>query len=291
MNNSSTKSKTFIVEPEMIFIKEGFFIMGSTESEIEDLGKRYPETDKRLFDREAPKSNIFLPDYFIGKYPITNLQFEYFIQSTKYQTTAEKEKWGFHWLDKIIKIEGANWRNPTGIKSNIEHQMNNPVIQISWYDALEYCKWLAEITHKPYRLPTEAEWEKAARGTDGRIWSWGNEWNPNFCNCERRFGFTTPVGNFSSQGDSIYGCADMMGNVWEWTSTTIGSMQPWPSKFENPYKPDDGREDLNLPTRRVGRGGSWTNDQRNVRCAFRFADPPTERYSNQGFRIALDVLK
>ncbi len=278
-------------EPETMLIPAGPFIMGSTRAEVEELIRRYPDTDRRLFERELPQHTVHLPTYRIGKAPVTNTQFAAFVEATGYKTTAEKEGWGFHWPDKIAEVEGADWQHPAGPSSQIDDKMDHPVVQVSWHDAVAYCAWLAEITGKPYRLPTEAEWEKAARGTDGRRWPWGGEWHPESCNCERRVGDTTPVGKYSPDGDSPFGCVDMVGNVWEWTSTTIGSEDPWPSRFVYPYEPDDGREDMSLPTRRVGRGGSWTNDQRNSRCAFRFADPPSERYSNEGYRVALSIAQ
>jgi formylglycine-generating enzyme required for sulfatase activity len=278
-------------EPETVLIPAGPFIMGSTEAEVEELIRRYQDADRRLLERELPQHTVHLPAYRIGKTPVTNAQFAVFVEATSYRTTAEEEGWGFHWPDKIAKVEGADWRHPAGPGSQIDDKMDHPVVQVSWHDAVVYCAWLAESTGKPYRLQTEAEWEKAARGTDGRRWPWGDEWNPEFCNCERRVGDTTPVGKYSPVGDSPFGCVDMIGNVWEWTSTTIGSKEPWPSRFVYPYRPDDGREDMSLLTRRVGRGGSWTNDERNSRCAFRFADPPSERYSNEGYRVALGAAQ
>lgn len=117
-------------------------------------------------------------------------------------------------------------------------------------------------------LPTEAEWEKAARGTDGRIFPWGNKWDPEICNTGFRFKGTTPVGKFSPRSDSPYGCSDMSGNVFEWTSTTIGNFEPWPAKYSYPYNPNDGRENQKVKTRRVGRGGSYSRGEIYCRTAF-----------------------
>ena len=89
---------------------------------------------------------------------------------------------------------------------------------VSWYDVVTYCRWLSKVTGKPYRLPSEAEWEKAARGSEGWIYPWGNEWDEKLCNSlEGGKGGTSPVGMYSPAGDSPYDCADMAGNVWEWT--------------------------------------------------------------------------
>ena len=289
MTNLDQQRLRLSFEPETILIDAGQFIMGSTQGEVERLFHRYPDSDRRLFERELPQHTSELSSYRIGKAPLTNEEFAAFIGDTGYKTTAEQEGWGFHWPDKIAKVVGADWRHPAGSNSSIESKGDHPVVQVSWYDCIEYCAWLARATQRPYRLPTEAEWEKAARGTQGQSWPWGNYWNPSFCNCMRIIGDTTAVGKYSPAGDSPYGCVDIVGNVWEWTSTTIGSVEPWPARFVYPYDPADGREDLNIPTRRVGRGGSWTNDERNARCAFRFADLPSERYSNQGFRVALSM--
>lgn len=277
-------------EPEMIYIPEGSFFMGSTQEEVDKLIKQYPETDKRLFERELPQHMVHLPSYLIGKKPVTNREFSVFIKKTGYKTTAEIEGWGFHWQqNRILKIDGISWFHPESVERNLNNREDHPVVLVSWFDALAYCQWLAETTKKPYRLLSEAEWEKAARGNNSRKWPWGNQWNCNLCNCNNRVGTTTVVGAYSPKGDSPYGCQDMIGNVWEWTNTTIGTGEPWPAKYTYPYIFDDGRESADLQTRRVGRGGSWTNDQRNARSAFRFADPPSERYTNEGFRIAMDL--
>ncbi|MCL4389858.1 MAG: formylglycine-generating enzyme family protein, partial [Patescibacteria group bacterium] len=190
------------------------------------------------------------------------------------------------YLSLAAKPRGMNPKRDSSIKEKDNH----PVVQVSWFDAIEYCKWLSAKTNKNYRLPTEVEWEKAARGTDGRIFPWGNTWNPEICNVEYRFKGTTPVGKFSPASDSPYGCVDMCGNVFQWTSTTIGSTDPWPAKYTYPYNPNDGRENLEGTTRRVGRGGSYSRGEVYCRSAFRFADLPTDRYSAQGFRIAMNPL-
>ena len=134
---------------------------------------------------------------------------------------------------------------------------------------MEYCRWLnqilkSEIVNRKLeiRLPTEAEWEKAARGTDGREYPWGNTFDKNKCNTdEGGKGGTTPVGLYSLQGDSPYGCADMSGNVWEWCHSLY---KPYP------YKASDGREGEKVSSARVLRGGSFIGGVRDARCAFRY---------------------
>jgi len=143
---------------------------------------------------------------------------------------------------------------------------------------MAYCRWLAEVTGEPYRLPSEAEWEKGARGTDGRIYPWGDQWDEKRCNsAEGPKDNTTPVGAYP-QGASSYGLLDMAGNVWELCSTLFR---------DYPYQPDDGREDLEADDFRVLRGGSWFCPQRLVRCACRdWADPSCDFGFDVGFRVA-----
>lgn len=276
-------------EPELVKIPAGEFIMGSTQEEIEELLKRFTQIEKELLERETPQHEVYLPDYFIGKYPVTNKEFAEFVKETNYKTTAENQGSGFVFAPNFKEVKGTDWQHPFGPKSNIDNKANHPVVQVSWYDAVEYCKWLSSKTNKKYRLPTEAEWEKAARDTNKRIFPWGNNWDPTICNAEYRIKDTTLVGKFSPDSDSPYGCADMCGNVFEWTSTTIGNTKPWPSKYKYPYNPKDGRENPKLKTRRVGRGGSYSRNEVFCRVPFRFADPPADRYSAQGFRVALEI--
>ena len=231
------------LEPEMILIPAGEFLMGSD-----------PQKDKYAKDNEQPQHGLYLPDYYIAKIPVTNAQYAAFLEATGHDQPR-------HW-------EGV--RLPRG-------KEDHPVIWVTWHDAMAYCNWLAEKTGKPYRLPSEAEWEKAARGTDGRIFPWGNQWDRKRCNTlESRIDDTTPVGAYP-EGASPYGLLDMVGNVWEWTSSLY---EPYP------YKPYDGREDPAADSPRVLRGGSWLPNRRLARCAVRYGLNPDFRSSDHGFRVA-----
>jgi formylglycine-generating enzyme required for sulfatase activity len=158
---------------------------------------------------------------------------------------------------------------------------NHPVVYISWHDAQAYCRWLSGKLGKSVRLPTEAEWEKAARGDkDQREYPWGDEWAELKCNSyELGLEGTSPVGFFTS-GASPCGCLDMAGNVWEWCQSQYQSY---------PYKVNDGREQLEGDASRVVRGGAWGSHRYLARCASRYHLHPGVRYFSFGFRVVVSA--
>ena len=241
-------------EPEMILIPAGEFLMGSD-----------PRKDKYARDYEQPQHTLYLPDYYLAKTPVTNAQYAAFVQATGHR-------------------QPGRWKGGKPPRGKGDH----PVLCVSWHDAVAYCNWLAEVTGKPYRLPSEAEWEKGARGSDGRIYPWGNQWDVGRCNAdEGRSWDTTPVGAYP-QGASPYGLLDMAGNVWEWTRSLWGESLKRPS-FKYPYDPADGREDLDAPgvVLRVLRGGPFDDYRWAVRCACRFRVAPNLFGWNGGFRVVV----
>jgi formylglycine-generating enzyme required for sulfatase activity len=211
---------------EFVRVPAGEFLMGSD-----------PARDEDARDNEQPQHRVHVSEFYIGKYPVTNAQYAAFVEATKREVPE-------HW---------KRGRIPSGKKPH-------PVVNVSWRDAVAFCGWLGQETGQGFRLPTEAEWEKAARGTDGRIYPWGDgPPTAELCNFDGNVDDTTPVGRYSPQGDSPCGCADMAGNVWEWTQSLYRGY---------PYDPVDGREDLEAEGRRVVRGGSFGSRWR-VRCASR----------------------
>jgi formylglycine-generating enzyme required for sulfatase activity len=182
---------------------------------------------------------------------------------------------------------GKIYRQPEFWDDSRFNHPAQPVVGVTWYEARAYCAWLAAQTGGAYSLPTEAEWEAAARGKAGREYAYGSEYDSGRCNTfETHIRRTTPIGVFPG-GQTPEGIADLSGNVWEWTTTIWGHSLNRPD-FAYPYVPTDGREDTtNGTARRVVRGGSWGLDRNCARAAYRFSDHPDDRDVNFGFRVVL----
>jgi formylglycine-generating enzyme required for sulfatase activity len=250
-------SKARIIEPPMVRIPAGRFLMGSTEEQATQAIK--DGADNRWVECEQPQHTVELSEYLIGKYPVTNREYWAFVRDSKF---IPPRGW---YGDQFPADKGGH-----------------PVIYVSWDDATAYCKWLSEKTGKQYRLPTEAEWEKAARGEDGRVWPWGNEFGEKNANIVKLYvGHTTPVGQFSPHGDSSFGCVDMIGNVWEWCNDWFDEKE-YKNRVNqivnDPQGPQKGQY-------RVLRGGSFGNVQGVARCGNRFRYFPYATYNHLGFRV------
>ena len=225
-------------EPAWITIPEGEFWMGSEKGNKD----------------EKPIHRLDLPTFRISRVPITNSQYGIYVADTKANPPED-------------------WRGGEIPKGMEKH----PVVNVSWHDAIGYCRWLSEKTGQTITLPSEAEWEKAARGPamgsdSQREYPWGKSWEELHANTsELGLSETTPVGLFI-QGASPYGALDLSGNVYEWTRTIWDA-----EKYSYPYRLDDGRESIGEDAEqspRVVRGGSWINDLRHARCASRPGRPP-----------------
>ena len=234
-----------------------------------------------VMGEEEEQHEVALPTYYIARYPVTHAQYAVFVQATdrKPPTSRADYQRPYEWWEGSYPPQRAN----------------QPVVLVTWHDALEYCKWLTEKLRKwegtpnplakllrergwVVTVPTEAQWEKAARGTDSRVYPWGDGFDPAKCNMnDTGIGTTSAVGMFPT-GASPYGVEDLSGNVWEWCS----------SLYRNyPYDPNDGREDLEAEGIRVLRGGAFFTDRRSVRCASRYRNSPYYFYMNLGFRVVL----
>lgn len=224
---------------KFIYIPPGPFLMGSD-----------PTHDELTWENEQPRHRPHVPGFWISRYLITAGHYQVFLKQTAYQ--------------------------PAGPVSPDE-ETNRPVADVTWTDALAYCRWLSDRSGLPVTLPSEAEWEKAARGTDGRRYPWGNQPpGPHLCNVTR----STSVGRYSPQSDSPFGCADMAGNVWEWTRSQY---RPYP------YQANDGREQLDDDQPRVVRGLTFNNPAPMTRCAYRYRLEPQIYLPTLGFRVVVSA--
>jgi len=233
----------------MVYIPEGWFLMGSTEND--------GRVGMTVGVDEFPQHRVYLKGFYIDRYEVTVGEFRRFIEATGWKAPS------------IWTVE--EW-----IKLYPPPRDNHPMNGVSWYDADAYCRWAGK------RLPTEEEWEKAARGTDGRQWPWGNEPNrPDDVKAntqEAGIGWTVPVGSYPA-GVSPYGVYDMAGNVMEWTSS-------W-------YKPYEGStlvRDAFGEKYKVLKGGSWENPAIPLtRSAYRHSVDPKWDHPAHGFRCAMDA--
>lgn len=262
-------------EPGVTFdwvdIAAGDFAMGSDRSR-----------DRLATPDEMPQHTVTLPAFRLARTPVTVAQFAAFVAATGHVTTAEQAGSSFVWNGSTwIHVEGTSWHSPGGPATTIDDRQDHPVTCVSWHDAMAFCRWAG------VRLPTEAEWEKAARGTDGRLYPWGDsEPEPDRCNFDAQVADTTPIGRYPS-GASPYGLLDMAGNVWEWTISLWGNDGAQPA-YAYPYDPHDGRENLAADdaVRRVLRGGSFIDAARILRCAKRHKYAANARVFDVGFRVA-----
>ncbi|HSH02766.1 MAG TPA: bifunctional serine/threonine-protein kinase/formylglycine-generating enzyme family protein [Anaerolineae bacterium] len=263
-------------EVATVWVPAGEFMMGSDVSGLED---------------EAPMHLVYVDGYWLDQTEVTNRMFADFVASNDYETTAEGygysnifafdgEGWG--------QVTGAFWDSPEGVGSGIVGRGNYPVVHVSWYDADAYCEWAGG------RLPTEAEWEKGARGEDGRVWPWGNAFagrRLNYCdsNCRSNWSDVSrddgqvrsaPVGIFP-EGSSPYGALDMGGNVWEWTNDWYAADYYMREVYDNPEGPASG--DV-----KVLHGGSWLAIVEDARGAARDTLAPFGSSDDIGFRCVRD---
>ena len=256
----------------LVHVPAGDFLMGSAPSGSQ------ANTD------EYPQHTIHLDEFYIGQHEVTVAQFAAFVSVTHHRTTAEREGRSLSYTERGVwqEVQGINWQHPLGPNSSARTRASHPVNHMSWDDAMAFCRWAGEVTRLKVCLPTEAEWEKAARGTDGRTYPWGNDPpDSSRCNFSMSVRDTVSVGRCSPKGDSPYGCADMAGNVWEWTSSLYNSY---------PYRAQDGRENMDSRNPRVLRGGAFYIGGRSVRAANRRRANPDTRESSVGFRICLSPI-
>jgi formylglycine-generating enzyme required for sulfatase activity len=238
------------IVPPVSTVPAGPFLMGSD-----------PQQDPLACHNETPQHVVEVPAFQIGTYPLTVIEYACFMLAAQHPEP----------------LRGHNWQ------TLLAHQSDHPVVGLSWEDVLAYAQWLTLVTGDDWRLPTEAEWEKAARGTDGRIYPWGNDWDESRANTHD--GTTTPVGSYP-EGASPYGVQDLAGNVWEWTSTRY---------YQYPYQASNERENHSRRFKKVLRGGPWSvanlrvrywvRGERHACVAYRKIHPPMDTNNTFGGRL------
>ncbi len=292
LTQSSTRTPTLIVgtnrisatdDMVMVFVPEGEFLFGSTSDDLARMILLCPDCDPESIMDQSPQRRIYLDGYWIDQTEVTNVQFAKFVSETGYLTTAEQQG-NSSVLNpstgRYSSVKGANWRHPRGGSSSIVGRENYPVTQMSWYDAVAYCSWADR------RLPTEAEWEKAARGADGRLYPWGNE-PPQQQQLNYNVSQRGPVlvGSYPD-GMSPYGVMDMAGNLWEWVSDFYNVSYYRDAPERNPTGPLTGEG-------HTFRGGSWASEHRTemvyVTTTYRLWNRPHIRSDVLGFRCAADA--
>ncbi|HEX7735565.1 MAG TPA: SUMF1/EgtB/PvdO family nonheme iron enzyme [Ktedonobacteraceae bacterium] len=243
------------ITPPLCYIASGDFLMGSS-----------PQRDSDTHPSEEDEHWVRLDAYQIAKYPVTVREYACFVNQG-----------------------GTPPETRTNVSWSVQLQHpDHPVVCVRWIDAHAYTEWLRDTTGQAWRLPTEAEWEKAARWDykkgkgEARIYPWGNKFDKRLCNTSASaIGTTTEIDRYP-QGASPYGAYEMAGNVWEWTTSIFSSY---------PYDPTDGREDPTSDKHRVLRGGAWLLPKEVARCACRNSEHPrifVGHFIDVGFRLLLD---
>ena len=246
---------------------------------------------------ELPIHPVSLDAFWIDRTEVTNAMFQTFVNAMGYITDAEKSVASIvaeNWSVSNGLTAGANWNSPRGPSSSITGMENHPVVHVSWMDARTYCSWAGA------RLPTEAEWEKAARGPENNLYPWGDQPPAgnllNFLDSSAAeinlvpnlypdmlvndgYIFTAPVGSFP-EGASWVGAQDLAGNVWEWVNDYYSEDYYQSSPQNNPLGPSAGEQ-------RIARGGGWLSDASRVRVSFRSGVDPSATTDSRGFRCAL----
>lgn len=304
----SIENNVKFVMPQLADIPAGVFRMGASEEDE----KIIKEQGAKSWDDEKPAHNVFLSEYSIGKYPVTNAEFRCFWEQDGYNPDApwwseDGRKWrtgawesDLSWLPSDdLKQTWKDWlaRRPVNRRDRPFwwddpkwNAANLPVVGITWFEMEAYCNWLRHITSKPFRLPTEAEWEHAAHGVENFIWSWGNIWDAEKANtdeAENKIGGTSPVGMYP-HGASPYGMEEMIGNVLEWCLDWYNEDE---YQRSSPVDKERIGKEVKDPCRveggsaRVVRGGSWNGDRSLARCSYRSGYGPDDFIDVIGFRV------
>ena len=281
-----------------VLIPSGPFIMGSNKIDDENKSKEFGLV-KPLYLDEHPEQKITLPSFYIDQYEVTNSQYKQFVQAAHYQEPFDWSQNGYNLVEerlKITDVDTLRWIASEYFKLDLDtRQMSKielvaamlkdqefkdslPVTGVSWYDANAFCRW------RGARLPTEAEWEKAARGPEGLEYPWGNQWDTSKTNAgdnDQWDGGVAPVGSYS-QNQSPYGVYDMAGNVWEW-------VEDWYKAYPGNQYTSETFGEKNKVLRGGGGGVGHYALSYFFRNAMRSYAPPNVKNNDVGFRCARDA--
>lgn len=258
----------------MIHVPPGEFLMGSTEAQIKTVFEQCKVSPSFLckaswYENELPQHMVYLDEFFIDIHEVTNAQYVEFLNREGNQTEGERAWLNVNSNFTLIEEKVGKFEPKAGFA-------DHPVVMVTWYGAKAYCTWQGK------RLPTEAEWEKAARGTDGRIYPWGNSVDDDKANYNWKIGQTTKVGIYSA-GISPYGVYDMAGNASEWTQDCYDKTYYQNNQADrNPVN-----NECSGPERRSVRGGSAYGFNTHIRSVSRMSEFPAKATTNTGFRCAL----
>ncbi len=267
-------------QPDFLPVPSGLATLGLDDKVAERFLNSYGEIWQDFFCRERPQHTVSIKAFDLARYPVTNGFYAQFIAAGGYDNPAYWTPESWIWRVRTGRRQPLMWGSSKFAGDD------RPVVGVSWYEALALAHWVSIETGANVRLPTEAEWEWAARGTNIRsLYPWGGAWDAAKLNSGApdpntpSRGMTTPVGMYSPAGDGPFGHGDLLGQVWEWTNSAFRSY---------PYVETDGREDRYTPDRRILRGGNWSDGKYANRATTRYLYEPYYSDITTGVRLARD---
>jgi formylglycine-generating enzyme required for sulfatase activity len=274
----TTARMSLLEELNLVTVPDGLAPIGLDPKVAERFINAYGPEWYQFFTRETPQHDVQIETFELSRYPVTNALYTEFMTDGGYTTPEYWTPEGWAWRVHTSRVQPLHWGSTRFVGAT------RPVIGISWFEAMAFARWASIKTGRSIRLPSEAEWEWAARSTNTKsLYPWGGAWDPTRLNSgyhDATFsavGTTTPVGQYSPAGDGPFGHADMLGQVWEWTNSVF---RPYP------YIAADGREDRYTPDARIMRGGNWSDGKYTNRATTRYYYPPLYSEMTTGFRIA-----
>lgn len=277
MSVVEASTRTLLDQLQLLPVPAGTATLGLDEKLAAKFTNSYGEIWHEFYYRELPQHPVVVSAFNLARYPVTNGLYAQFMADGGYENGDFWTPEGWAWRLTTNRIQPNRWGEPA-FAGDVR-----PVVGVTWFEAMAFTRWASSVTGQAIRLPTEAEWEWAARGENVRwLYPWGGVWDPSKLNSgfsdenHPSLGTTAPVGTYSPAGDGPFGHSDLLGQVWEWTSTIF---RPYP------YVADD-REDPYTPERRILRGGCWGDSKYANRVTTRYHYPAAYGDVTTGFRVA-----